>query len=95
MIARLPSTSTRASNDALTLVRVAVRDACVFYPKQVHCLQRSAVVTSMLRRRGLRARLIIGYQTKPILGHAWVELDDKVVWDHDPRLPHYRILDRI
>jgi len=93
-VARVP-TSTSVPYDALTLVRVAVRDAAIFYIKPVHCLQRSAVVTRMLRRRGLNARLVIGYQLTPVAGHAWVEVNDRVVSDYLSKYLSYRVLDRI
>ncbi len=95
LVARCSLVSSRRSHDALTLVRLAVRDACILYPKQVHCLQRSAAVTCMLRRRGLPARLLIGYQPVPVEGHAWVELNGQIVWDNSPKLPYFRILDRL
>jgi hypothetical protein len=81
--------------NALRLVRFAVRDACVLYYKNVQCLQRSAVVTRMLRRRGLPAQLVIGFQPQPAEFHAWVELDGSVVWDYRSQLPFFRVLDRI
>jgi hypothetical protein len=94
-VARLPVTSRSVSYDALTLVRVAVRDACVFYLKPVQCLQRSAAVTRMLRRRGVDARLVIGYQPMPVQGHAWVEVDGNIVWDRLPTIAYFRVLDRV
>jgi hypothetical protein len=84
-----------ASYDVLTLVRVAVRDACVFYAKPVYCLQGSAAVTRMLRRRGVPAQLVIGCQAAPVELHAWVELDGKVVWQEMSRLRFFRVIDRI
>lgn len=84
-----------ASGDALTLVRIAVRDACVFYVKPVRCLQRSAAVTRMLRRRGLAAQLVVGHRTAPVLSHAWVEVDGEIVWDALPGISHFRVIDRI
>jgi hypothetical protein len=94
-VSRASRGSTTVRYDALALVRVAVRDACVFYFKPVLCLQRSAAVTRMLRRRGVQATLVIGCQTSPIEGHAWVELADTVIWDYMSRLHHFRILDRV
>lgn len=94
-VTRVPVATGSTHYDALTLVRVAVRDACVFYIKPVHCLQRSAAVTRMLRRRGIPATLVIGYQPTPVEGHAWVELNGTVVWDWTFKLPHFRILDRL
>src|ERR1043165_29140 len=55
VVARTGTSPRAVDYDALALVRAAVRDACVFYPKRVLCLQRSAAVTCMLRRRGLPA----------------------------------------
>ncbi len=81
--------------DAVTLVRVAMRDACLFYVKPVHCLQGSAAVTRMLRRRGVPAQLVIGCQAMPIGLHAWVELDGKVLWQGGSGLKFFRTVDRI
>lgn len=95
LLRHVPVSRPPAIYDALLLVRVAVRDACVFYVRDVACLQRSAVVTWMLRRRGLPAHLIVGYRAMPLRGHAWVEVHGVVVWDSLPTLAHYRVLDRI
>lgn len=55
--------------------------ACAFYPKQVLCLQRSAVLVRMLRKRGILASLVIGAQKLPFKAHAWVEVDGQVIND--------------
>lgn len=94
-VKRVGVATTPSSYDALALVRVAVRDACVFYVKPVHCLQRSAAVTRMLRRRGIQARLIIGCRPAPVASHAWVEVDGKVVWDYMDGLSHFVVIDRL
>jgi hypothetical protein len=95
MVARTPLRSSKPSCDALTLVRVATRDACVAYWRQAPCLQRSAVVTRMLRRRGVAATMVIGYQASPLLWHAWVEVDGKIIWDHICGIGHFHAVDRI
>jgi hypothetical protein len=94
-VARQRTSPGSSQPDALALVRVAVRDACIFYPTPVLCLQRSAAVTRMLRRRGLAADLVIGYQSMPVEGHAWVELDKSIVWDNFSRVRFFRVLTRI
>jgi hypothetical protein len=94
-ITRTPVATRPVSYDALGLVRAAVRDACIFYPTHVWCLQRSAAVVRMLRRRGLNAQLVIGFLPAPLECHAWVELNNSVVWDARPALAHFRVLDRI
>ena len=47
-----------------------------FLPGDTRCLRRSLVLTRMLARRGISARLVIGARTDPdFLAHAWVEQD--------------------
>jgi hypothetical protein len=58
-----------------------LNNACVWYPRRAECLQRSAVLTCLLRRYGLPAQMVIGTQKLPFRAHAWVELDGRVVND--------------
>ncbi len=72
----------------------AVDLACVYYFKQVLCLQRSAVTACMLKAHGIPAQLVIGAQHTPFKAHAWVEVDGRVVNDR-PYVPDvYPVLDR-
>ena len=41
----------------------AVELACIFYPRRVLCLQRSAATVLLLRARGFKAEMVIGVQT--------------------------------
>jgi hypothetical protein len=51
-----------------------------FLPGDTRCLRRSLVVVSLLARRGIAARLVIGARTGPdFLAHAWVEHDGRPV----------------
>jgi hypothetical protein len=59
----------------------AVALAACLYWKRVQCLQRCVCMAALLRRRGVPARLVIGYRPVPFLSHAWVEVDGKVVND--------------
>jgi hypothetical protein len=68
--------------------------ACVFYPKRVMCLQRSAATTLLLRRYGKKAEMVIGAQFLPFKAHAWVEIDGAVVNDKPYILEVYRPLER-
>jgi hypothetical protein len=72
----------------------AMKAANVFYFKTAMCLQRSAVVTRLLRRRGIPAQLVIGCQPVAFQSHAWVEVAGTVVSDHRPGLQHYHVIDR-
>ncbi len=72
----------------------AVDLACVFYFKQVLCLQRSAAATLLLRRHGLPAVLVIGAQMLPFQSHAWVEVEGAVVNDKPYMREIYQVLER-
>jgi Transglutaminase-like superfamily len=68
--------------------------ACVLYPKQVFCLQRSAATTMLLRRYGIEAEMLVGAQLLPFRSHAWVEVDGTVVNDKPYMREIYQVLDR-
>jgi hypothetical protein len=72
----------------------AVDLACVFYFKQVMCLQRSAAAAILLRRHGLHAEMVIGAQMLPFKSHAWVEVGGVVVNDKPYMLDIYQVLER-
>jgi hypothetical protein len=72
----------------------AVDLACVFYFKEVLCLQRSAVATLLLRRHGWSAEMVIGAQILPFKSHAWVELQGKVMNDKPYMSEIYQVLER-
>jgi Transglutaminase-like superfamily len=94
MIKRTKTRSIQAREDTVTRVVSAAETACAFYPKPAKCLQRSAVVTRLLRRHGVDARLIIGCHLPPLQAHAWVEVDGGIISDYQDGLEHYRELDR-
>jgi len=52
-----------------------------YYPGNTACLQRSSVLTCLLRSHGVAARMVIGCRKIPFKGHAWVEVDGTVVND--------------
>ena len=71
----------------------AMELACVFFPKRVLCLQRSAATTLLLRRHGIRAELVIGAQLLPFRSHAWVECEGAVVNDKPYMREIYQVLE--
>lgn len=81
-----------SQRDAEELCR-AMELACVFFPTQVLCLQRSAATTLLLRRHGIRAELVIGAQLMPFRSHAWVESDGTVVNDKPYMREIYQVLE--
>ena len=68
--------------------------ACVFYFKQVLCLQRSAATTLLLRRHGFDAELVIGAMLLPFRSHAWVEFNGQVINDKPYMQTIYQVLER-
>src|ERR1700739_2561493 len=72
----------------------AVDVACIWYWKQVLCLQRSAASVCLLRSCGVRAQLVIGAQPLPFKAHAWVEIEGGVVNDKSYVSEIYSVLDR-
>lgn len=72
---------------------VAVDMACIWYWKQVLCLQRSATTTCLLKRYGVPAEMLIGAQQMPFRAHAWVEVDGRVVNDKPYMREVYAVLD--
>jgi len=67
--------------NAIEAIASAVDIACIFYPKPVLCLQRSALLVKMLRGQGVAAHLVIGAQKLPFKAHAWVEVDGQIIND--------------
>jgi hypothetical protein len=60
----------------------AVTRLLKYVPGDTRCLARSLVLTRLLARRGMEAKLVIGARTTPkFLAHAWVEHDGRPVLD--------------
>lgn len=76
-------------------VRAMVDRAQMYYPKKAMCLQHSAVVTCLLRRRGVPAEMVLAAQEFPPKAHAWAEVAGEVVNDKDSVKTEYLILKRI
>jgi len=84
-----------ADREICRRVRAMVDRAQMYYPKKAMCLQRSAVVTCLLRRRGVPAEMVLGAQEYPTKGHAWAEVSGVVVNDNPRVNTRYRELRRI
>lgn len=83
-----------AAQDALDRVCNAVNYACIWYPKQVLCLQRSFVATYLLRKHGVDARMALGAQKIPFQAHAWVEVNGRAVNERSDVQATYSVWDR-
>jgi hypothetical protein len=76
-------------------VRGMVDRAQMYYPKKAMCLQHSAVVTCLLRRRGIPAEMVLAAQNFPPKAHAWAEVAGEVINDHNSVKSEYRLLKRL
>jgi hypothetical protein len=76
-------------------VRAMVDRAQMYYPKKAMCLQHSAVVTCLLRRRGVPAELVLAAQEFPPKAHAWSEVSGEVVNDNQRVKTKYLELRRV
>jgi hypothetical protein len=72
----------------------AVDTACIWYWKEVLCLQRSAVTARLLKAHGISAQMLIGAQQMPFRAHAWVEVEGQVVNDKPYMREMYAVLER-
>ena len=72
----------------------AVNYACVWYPKQALCLQRSFVTTHLLRKQGVEAHMVLGAQKLPFKAHAWVEVEGRAINERSNVKATYAVWDR-
>jgi len=95
-VARWPIAEPRlADREICRRVRGMVDRAQMYYPKKAMCLQHSAVVTCLLRRRGVPAEMVLAAQTFPPKAHAWAEVAGEVVNDLSSVKSEYRVLKRL
>jgi hypothetical protein len=94
VVAAQPRGTALAETATIAAVDEAVRTAIVAYVKPVMCLQRSAAVTRLLRRRGIPAEVVIGCHLAPRRGHAWVEVSGAVIGKELEDLEYFCVLDR-
>lgn len=80
--------------DAIDRVCNGVNHACVWYPKQALCLQRSFVTTYLLRRHGVAAQMVLGAQRLPFKAHAWVEVEGRAINERSNVQATYAVWDR-
>jgi len=93
-VRRCATRSIRQDAESASEIVEAVDRACVFYPKEVFCLQRSAAATCLLRKLGIPAEMAIGIQHRPFRAHAWVEIGGRIANDKPYVTEIYTVLDR-
>jgi Transglutaminase-like superfamily len=80
--------------NAVDRISAAVNMTCIWYWKEILCLQRSAATACLLKKHGIPAQMVIGAQLIPFKAHAWVEVDGCVVNDKPYTSEIYTVLDR-
>jgi len=88
-----PVTAAIRQHNSIEVACSAAEKACLWYWKEVLCLQRSAATACLLRRLGIEGRLVIGTQQIPFKAHAWVEVDGCAVNDKPDMRDRYAVLD--
>jgi hypothetical protein len=83
-----------ADKGTINRVCTAVNCACVWYPKQALCLQRSFVTTYLLRKHGVAAQMVLGAQKLPFKAHAWVEVDGRAINERSNVQATYAVWDK-
>jgi Transglutaminase-like superfamily len=84
LLARVPPrTPNKDDEDFVSSVCYTVNRATALWPTEVLCLQRSLSIALALRLGGIRSDLVIGVRPYPVEGHAWVEVNGRVISD-DP-----------
>jgi hypothetical protein len=79
---------------ALPRIRRSTAWAERAYFKRVWCLQRSAALVLLLRRRGFPADVVLGVRTFPFEAHAWAECRGRVINDKPDYISRFLVLDR-
>ncbi|HET9281257.1 MAG TPA: lasso peptide biosynthesis B2 protein [Candidatus Angelobacter sp.] len=83
-----------ADPNVIARVSLAINYACVWYPKRVLCLQRSAVTTCLLRSCGVPAQMVMGAQKAPFKAHAWTEVNGEAINENGKSPKRFLIWER-
>jgi len=89
-----PVSKRALSPDTVAQICSAIDMACIWYWKEVLCLQRSAATGCLLKQYGVPAQMVIGAQQMPFKAHAWVEVEGRVVNDKSYTAEMFAVLDR-
>lgn len=82
------------ANELIDQIAHAVNLACVWYPKQVLCLQKASVTACLMRSHGIPAAMVLGAQKTPFLAHAWVEVNGYAVNERSNVQAKYTVWER-
>jgi transglutaminase superfamily protein len=86
--------SRTAPNELTDQIAHVIDLACIWYPKQVLCLQKSSVTACLMRSQGIPAAMVLGAQKTPFAAHAWVEVNGRAVNERSNVQAKYSVWDR-
>jgi Transglutaminase-like superfamily/Coenzyme PQQ synthesis protein D (PqqD) len=89
---RLSEVKRQSDEQACLQVCEAVDRAQVYLFRQALCLQRSVVISRLLRARGVAAQVVIAAHLMPFKSHAWVEVDRLVINDSQNVQRYYDVI---
>lgn len=79
-----PERPARRATEQANPVSIAIERACRRVPVSPSCLTKSLAGHWMLRRRGVRSRIVFGVATGDrLLAHAWLMCDDAILLGGD------------
>ncbi len=86
--------TTSDTNAVIHTTSTLVDTAAVSHPLRPTCLERSLVLWTLLRRRGISSRICIGVRQTDgkFFAHAWVEHDGNVLIDNSDVTQAYKVL---
>lgn len=94
LVAHWKVANRKAPTDRIEEIAQAVNLACVWYPKQVLCLQRASVMVCIMRSHGIPAQMVLGAQKMPFQAHAWTEVNDCAVNERSNVRARYQVWER-
>jgi hypothetical protein len=94
MVKRWPVARGNPDGNTIDRVCAAVNYACIWYPKQVLCLQCAFVTTYLLRKKRVPANMVLGAQKLPFKAHAWVEVNGLAINERSNVQATYVVWDR-
>jgi transglutaminase superfamily protein len=94
LVGRWKVADRNASPERMGQIAQAVNFACIWYPKQVLCLQRASVTTCLMRGHGIAAEMVLGAQKTPFAAHAWVEVNGYAVNERSNVQAKYTVWER-
>jgi transglutaminase superfamily protein/coenzyme PQQ synthesis protein D (PqqD) len=84
----------KLNSSSLKGVCAGIERARIWYPKQINCMQHSAIVCYLLRLHGLPVDMAVAGRRMPFKSHAWAEVAGNVINDNQKVRSAYTVFKR-